>query len=193
VTQDSKEKRYFRDGTYVIWRYLDLAKLISTLKTESLWFARADTLEDAHEGALIGLAQQVRDNPARAKAANIDMERLLVTIEGWHEESRSSTFVNCWHRTPTESMAMWKIYSGSGLGVAVKSTAPKVLQALRKGHVWPERELQYGIVRYGTLSAPTDDDPLLEPFLRKRDAFEFEQELRLSVTLEIWSLSTVEK
>lgn len=34
-----------------IWRYMDLPKLVSLLTDRALWFARADTLGDAHEGA----------------------------------------------------------------------------------------------------------------------------------------------
>ncbi|MFN8224152.1 MAG: hypothetical protein U0R50_13000 [Gaiellales bacterium] len=36
----------------VVWRYIDLAKLISLLDHRALYFARADTLGDPHEGAL---------------------------------------------------------------------------------------------------------------------------------------------
>ena len=36
----------------MIWRYKDLAKFVSMLQTSSLYFPRADLLDDPHEGAL---------------------------------------------------------------------------------------------------------------------------------------------
>jgi hypothetical protein len=33
-----------------IWRYMDLAKLISLLEKSAIWLARADTFKDRHEG-----------------------------------------------------------------------------------------------------------------------------------------------
>ena len=33
-----------------LWRYMDLAKLISLFETKAIWLARADTFKDRHEG-----------------------------------------------------------------------------------------------------------------------------------------------
>ena len=33
-----------------VWRYMDLAKLISLLEKKAIWLARADTFMDRHEG-----------------------------------------------------------------------------------------------------------------------------------------------
>jgi hypothetical protein len=33
-----------------LWRYMDLAKLISLLEKKAIWLARVDTLRDKHEG-----------------------------------------------------------------------------------------------------------------------------------------------
>ena len=47
---EAVQKYQPRDERIKVWRYLDLPKLIDLLETQSLYFARADTLEDPLEG-----------------------------------------------------------------------------------------------------------------------------------------------
>lgn len=41
-----------RDPEAVIWRYIDFAKLVSLLESQSLHLARADVLDDPFEGSI---------------------------------------------------------------------------------------------------------------------------------------------
>ena len=38
------------DDDLRLWRYIDLAKLISLFEKKAIWLARADTFRDKHEG-----------------------------------------------------------------------------------------------------------------------------------------------
>lgn len=148
-----------------VWRYLDLAKFCSLLHESALWFARADTLEDTHEGAR-GSATQL--------AAPIEFAPAQVHIASIYERLAEWTYVNCWHRAERESMGMWRGYVASGQGVAIQSTFGRLIRSSKVAE-----RATWGLVSY----VDPDVDvylggSLLEPYFRKRWAFSYESEVR---------------
>lgn len=96
------------DEALRLWRYMDLAKLVSLLDTKAIWLARADTFRDKHEGrfpdemrALMEKAYETfpADDPSPVKDAEDFQDYLL-----------KNTFLSCWHKNIDENMAMWEIY-----------------------------------------------------------------------------------
>jgi hypothetical protein len=106
----------------VLWRYMDFAKFVEMLESQSLWFGRVDQLEDPLEGThtdaeLKGIRKYIEEK--RGKQL-ICLFRL----------SRRALYVNCWHSGSSESLAMWDLY-GKGIGiVAIKSTVGRLKEAV---------------------------------------------------------------
>lgn len=168
------------DPAVPIWRYMDLPRLVSLLRTETLWFARADTLGDPHEGSLSPKSIAVRKDWApSAQRPELDMAKKQAEVRRQVSAVRRmtilQTFVNCWHMSSTESMAMWSIYGASSQGVAVRSTYQRLCDSLQSND-----PTHVGTVTYidpETEPVPERNDVLI-PFVYKRRAFQYEHELR---------------
>lgn len=95
-----------------------------------------------------------------------------------------STLVNCWHASPHESEAMWKLYGESHKGVAIRSTVGDLRKALEGAQQidWVQK-MFLGQVRYLDYADPgiTPKDCLvggiMTPLL-KRISFAHEKEIR---------------
>lgn len=95
-----------------------------------------------------------------------------------------STLVNCWHASPHESEAMWKLYGESHKGIAIRSTVGDLRKALEGAQQidWVEK-MFLGQVKYLDYADPeiTPKDCLvggiMTPLL-KRISFAHEKEVR---------------
>lgn len=168
-------------GDQTIWRYLDLAKLVALLKDRAIYLSRADRLEDPFEGSTTRLVTEER-------AAHLIEEGSSPKFaEAWSKalrETRSYTYVNCWHLSPYESAAMWSLYARQGLGVAIRSTIPRLTQTLTDNLVKTPEVVHVGVVHY--IDYSTDWIPegnVLWPYVHKRKSFEHEKELRVVTTI----------
>lgn len=151
------------DPDTVLWRYMDLAKLLQLLEEKTLFFSRADKFDDAFEGAS-GLASRekewddfylayfknaIRNPPPGADvppedAVEENAQRLLVSIRQMALRDRRTTFVSCWHANSGESEALWRLYCPNGSsGVAVRTTADRLLRSLD-----PSSQVKLGRVQY---------------------------------------------
>lgn len=171
------EQRVIRMDTYGpidrncrIWRFIDLAKFISLLERRSLYFARADTLDDPFEGSYghgnIGLPDEQRQK----------LERYFTTL-------RQHFYVNCWHINEFESAAMWKLYASHEYSIAIQSTWPRIRGVLPHRldkYGFPKRgHIDIGKVRYMDYAHERIWEGFtFDAFLHKRKSFEHEQELR---------------
>ena len=151
----------------VLWRYMDLTKLLDILGSECLHFTRIDKFEDPFEGvaprkALEGLSRKVRAG---------DLEAVL--------RVRQRNHVLCWHANETESAAMWRLYLSSNEGIAIKTTAQRLQESLQLTFL-VDKPLFIAEVQY---IDHEDDAFSLENFLKwatfKRKSFEHEREVRL--------------
>lgn len=162
-----------------VWRYVDLAKLLSLLQHRSLWFSRADQLGDPHEGSLGRVSASLREQQYRSAewGPSVTPDVVEQVISSGPVLTRGftrHTFVNCWHMNESESAAMWQIYGGAGAPVAIRSTFERLCSSLRG-----EEPTYVGQVRY----VDPDMQPIpygntLAPFVYKRLAFSYERELR---------------
>jgi hypothetical protein len=88
---------------------------------------------------------------------------------------RKRTFVNCWHMNEHEPASMWAQYVRQGVGVALRSTVGRLMDAVECA----PREVRLSEVIYIDYESqrPPDDYPLAR-FIHKRKSFEHERELR---------------
>lgn len=169
-----------------IWRYMSLAKFLSILEKEALYFPRLATLPDRFEGTVSEPTAEALREEVRRHSGD-DFPDALLTLP---EAVRQTSYVNCWHSNPGESMAMWNQYSKHPL--AIKSTYTRLSESL--GSVIEEkRESKYPIldndsetpirispVQYADYSVDTMENigNSSRVTLYKRRPFEYENEIR---------------
>jgi len=166
------------DEDQKLWRYMDLAKLVSMLESNSLWLARADTFRDAHEGRFPSEMREFIDkayegfdenDPSPVKDTN-DFQDYLI----------KNTFISCWHKNLEENMVMWEIYGRNSNSVAIQTTVKRLSDCIDTtgiiGH-----SLLLKNVKYQNADAIRGVLLYEECFFRKRTHFAFEQEVRLSL------------
>jgi hypothetical protein len=172
-----------KDRNVRIWRYMDFTKSVSLLETSSLFFARADLLEDPFEGSITkvhlgerkGFFQRIRKSGFPEES----IVQLGLDEPDLSKSWRKSVFVNSWHMNKHESVAMWKLYLKTNEGIAIQSTYSGLKESFR---VNPKDEVHIGQVEY----IDYDRDFVWKrgffvPFLHKRKSFEHERELRCVV------------
>jgi len=155
-----------------IWRYLTFSKFIDMLQRESLWFSRADSFEDVFEGRLPKMnAEAMKDHPAGDATLAFEMLRRF-------------QYLNCWHVSDHESVAMWKMYAVSHEAVAIRSTYERL-------HTSMPEECYIGEVAYIDYREQyVDVSNSYNVIMTKRRSFAHERELRAIITEEIPSTET---
>jgi hypothetical protein len=173
-----------------IWRYMDVSKFLDLLETRTLYFSRADRFEDKHEGSL------TEDEKARQKKID-DYYRskdLAREEDEYKERFREKIFVNCWHGSDFENMAMWKIYGGSDNSVAIISTVERLTDALlEKCACVPElviakvKYIDYNKHEFDPIPVPSKSLTWahVAPFFHKWKAYTFEDEIRAIFNTEV--------
>ncbi len=190
----------FSDGK--IWRYTDLAKFVSLLVTESLYFACPSEFDDPYEGfvprshieAYSKIFQNIVDQQVSARnqliaqfPASKELQELLdkslaklkKDLSTAHRKAGLKFGISCWHINEHESAAMWKLYSASGPCIAIESTIGQLKISLNS-----RTDLHIDRVRYMDF----DKDPIEKGhkhygLFLKRKSFEHEKELRATVRL----------
>ena len=193
------------EGDAVLWRYMDLAKLLALLSKRSLFFPSLDKLGDRFEGRWSERTLElVRDrdelwtrdrghhvvvedkrNDQRLEFPRLDSHWTVdETINHWNGAlrggaSRSSTFVNCWYEEDEESEAMWKLFASQQYGVAVRTTAARLIGSFTEQ--LPDYFGRVSYIAYDSHLMPVTEFP---PVFFKRRAFMHEREVRAVVAPE---------
>lgn len=193
------------DADAVLWRYMDLAKLLALLSQRSLYFPALDKLGDRFEGRwserTLELIQERDELWVYDKGGHVVVEdkrngqrlefprrepgwTLDETINHWNRRirdgaSRSSTFVNCWYEEAEESEAMWKLFASQQYGVAVRTTAARLVGSFTEQ--LPDYLGRVTYIAYDRHLMPVSEFP---PVFFKRNAFKHESEVRAVVLPE---------
>ena len=152
----------------VLWRYIDLAKLVALLNDKKLHFARADVFKDRHEGSF------TKPMWEKLEAQFAERPGLRETVSKFFKQHmKESAFVSCWCMEP-ESEAMWKLYCGDNYGVAITVVyrdieASFINQGLLMTKV---KYLNYQVDEFSL-------DMAFYPLFHKRLAFAHEKEVRI--------------
>ena len=161
----------------IIWRYVDLAKFVSMLDSQNLYFPSVRILarEDKWEAVFRARIREIW----REHTGSDDFDRLRRHV-------RERAFVSCWHMNEHESDAMWKIYSEGGSNVVIRSTVGRLSNAvssctevIRIAQVDYDHDDLYDykkVIDSGANAKVLSITPLL--LLWKRPSFEHEKELR---------------
>jgi hypothetical protein len=181
-----------------IWRYMDLGRFASLLATRSLYFARPTELQDPFEGLLprshcepisaglqamlddfLHLKVQVVSMGGDTKRLDDALARLPQKVAALPREAASKFGVSCWHASEHESDAMWRLYSASGLGIAIESSVEQLRLSLGS-----REDVHIDPVRY----ADYDRDEIERghkhySLVMKRKCFEYEKEIRARIPL----------
>lgn len=166
------------DPDEMIWRYMDLSKLISIIETSELYFNRVDNYEDPLEGWLpagkfeeqqYDLYKDLPDVPSPIQEAILKFRKLVYT--------------NCWTIDRGQSDAMWSNYLSSDKGVAIQTTVGQLKSQLPSNPDIKLGEVQYVDWDKKKISVK-NYDPLV-PVFYKRKAFKHEKELRLAFRLDL--------
>jgi hypothetical protein len=183
-----------------IWRYIDLAKFVSLLANEALYFACPSELHDPYEGylprqyveAFSGALQEMVDDLLKLRAQILDKHAdadLRSLDEGFlrmrsvqHEALKKVRLrfgVSCWHMGDYESEAMWKLYSASGQGIAIASSVQQLEES-----IVADDSLVVDRVRYVDFAKDSVEKGHRHYTLfLKRKSFEHERELRATIRL----------
>lgn len=154
-----------------LWRYMDFTKLVSLLEHRAIFFARADKLGDPFEGAWSNVNLKFLEIEATLQS---EAWRLIVKNA---KQERRFTLINCWHASDHESEAMWRLYSGLGYGLAVKTDFKTLVHSFTNRT--PDLIANVEYISYESQQMPWS---LRAPFLHKRLGFAHEQEVRAIIT-----------
>ncbi len=175
----------------ILWRYMNLDKFFSLLKTESLFFCRADIFSDPFEGTYPKKEIEFRPltyqqicnffNIPFVKNKFEENERKRIDF---NKRNRSATIINCWHINNYESDAMWRIYLKTNEGVAIQSTPKRIYSSLDETNeiIYPSkvRYIDYETdIWFDKTEYPIEVENSMTPFIHKRKEFSTETEFRL--------------
>lgn len=166
------------DQDLKLWRYMDLAKLVSLLETKAVWLARADTFRDKHEGRF---PDEMRALTEKAyKSLPSDDPSPVKNAEDFQDYLLKNTFISCWHKNIDENMAMWEIYGRDANAIAVQTTVRRIRDGTDSSDL-NGYSLHLKPVVYQRAEDVQGVLPYEDCFFRKRPHFAFEQEVRISL------------
>ena len=159
-----------------LWRYMDFAKYVSLLEDRALFFVRADKLgDDPFEGAWSEVNSTTlklgKGLPTGSDLSNKLLAWRLIASKA--KEDRRFTLINCWHASDHESEAMWKLYSGIGYGLAIKTDFKTLVHSFTDR--LPDIVANVEYISYETAPMPWS---MHAPYLHKRLSFGHEREVR---------------
>ena len=190
----------------IIWRYMDLAKFISLISNEALYFANPNQFNDPYEFYLPKSHNLAKNEkiiqPFIEKINNFKKEMIknkpgigkTEEFKQFEEKIKNSEYqmkdtekklkerfgVSCWHINDYENEALWKIYTNQGQGIAIETTNEKLEKSLKY-----HRRITLDKVRYEDFdTAQIEKGHEHYSGFIKRKAFEYEKEYRALVLLD---------
>lgn len=184
----------------VIWRYVDLSKLLHLVQSNLLFFPSLTTLgkKDRFEGSLSSdelvmenlpldiLARMLHGNASvgdKELASAKGLQQLIREQRGWGPKHVATTFCSCWHMGHQESAAMWSLYCPGGSGIAIKSTVGRLKRALQNHSIDMIFVSAVRYIDYNKESIhPTGAAIMFSRAFAKRKSYEHEHELRAVIS-----------
>lgn len=186
----SRLKNYEVPDDTVLWRYMDLSKLLDMLVNNHIVFPRLDSFEDIYEGQ----PQKYKDAIHKAFTIEGIQDKGVdynAAIDIYYKLSKVRTYISCWHMNNYESAGMWKLYCKTNESIAIRTTLGKLKNSLTT----PDSDW-VGLIEFGKVDYEDNTDFLVsqyineirsnkpasishhEIFFAKRPSFEHEKELR---------------
>lgn len=166
----------------VLWRYMDLSKLLDILVHNQLSFPRTDLFEDNYEGHPDRYVDYVKksymENAFLRSFGELNGFTTTGMIKNSIQIANLSSYISCWHMNKHESAAMWKLYCSSADAVAIKTTVGKLNQVLGNSNqdlIKGEIIYDFDFVMVPTISHIN----YLDSLFIKRPSFVHENEYRI--------------
>jgi Protein of unknown function (DUF2971) len=170
------------------YKYMSALSLFDMILNSRLYFHPIHMFEDQWEGVPVPREEgALREYVERMKARNDLLGSL--PVEMLHV-GRFTSWASCWHEAERESVAMWKIYAGTGQGCCIIADRAKTIELLT---VNPE--MQHFSVKYvdrdshSGLSVPFP--PLHHSAQYKDLAYDYEREYRFLLQSKLTLKRTV--
>ncbi len=174
---------------------MNLAKFVSLLTAESLYFTNPQEFDDPYEGVIpqANAEQLAKDldeilnsellhaTPEKKTMVLDAFNNFLNILPTYRSKPTLRSGVSCWHKSEYESEAMWKLYSVSGPRIAIDSTIGQLKASLANTPgltVESVLYLDFGKEQWN----PREDGPS-SPLFVKRKCFAHEKELRAVIPL----------
>lgn len=124
-----------KNDSLKLWRYIELEKFISLMETSELYFCRADYFrnDDPFEGTFPKVEY---DNIVKHQGKDVARNLFEITSK--------DTFINCWHLSDFENLAMWRLYSRNDKGIALQTD----IQSFKESFENSDKEIFAGKVQY---------------------------------------------
>lgn len=158
----------------VLWRYLDAARFLDLVHNRRLFFVRGDQFEDKFEGAFT-------DSIKKAIEAFYKENEIKFSYEEFKTKLRERVFLNCWHRSPDDSMAMWSIYGRSQTSLAITTTVGKLTETIEAAKIPHNVAIKKVAYVKHWRDPEIDYNPYSNVFAHKVKAYEFEKEVRVVI------------
>ncbi|MEG0030718.1 DUF2971 domain-containing protein [Acinetobacter sp.] len=183
--------KYTVGDNVVIWRYMDLSKLLDILVHRQLVFPRLDQFEDVYEGHpskfLEALSYAFSDPESQG------MRKLVENgVKTCFKLIKVRGYVSCWHMNDNESAGMWKLYCKTNESLVIKTKVGRLKRSLTN----PKNEF-VNRIEVGQVDYKNNTEELKEKFIElsrnkeridisypdiifsKRSSFEHEKEIRI--------------
>jgi hypothetical protein len=163
-----------------IWRYIDFTKFVSLLDKKSLFFCRADKLDDPFEGSSTVPNVETwkrsfyKQGVIEGKMGFAMMDQLLKEYADGKKSLKQLVNINSWYMKEYESAAMWQLYAQSNEAVAIRSTVKRLRESLPTFSQLFIGRVQY--IDYRKEGIP--EKYITDRFFCKQKSFEYEEEVR---------------
>jgi hypothetical protein len=168
-------------GNNILWRYMNLEKFFDLITSSEIYFTNVSQLTDKYEGTIpkrnyYSLQKKMESEGMNKEDIVFELEKLGQKVDRFRE----LTLVNCWTLAQNESYALWKIYlDGSKGGIAIKTTASRIVDAFNNGGESNADDIIFSIVEYKDFIEDVNNQ--LQWITRKSNFYEFENEARLII------------
>ena len=164
------------DNKQELWRYLKPDRLIDIINKKEIYFSSATQFaDDPYEGAIA-----IKPQGMEVQSDN--------NFEHAFAELRRLTKITCWYISNCENDAMWKLYADSKKGLAITTTIEMLIKSLEPYKIKPNytsETLYVGKIQYIDLMKDKVNVNMLERFFYKHNAFSWENEFRLAISLRL--------
>ena len=188
-------------GSVEVLRYMPLARFLSLLELEAMWFSRLGALQDEYEGTnpkgprahLMRIAKECPEFTKQKTPWGATYDQMLAMADNGNsgDVGRKVLLVNCWFNGKTETNEMWKDYGDGGKGIAIRSTVERLATSFQISEPVGSYVGKVNYVDFETHDlGPRGEDQALVSFLKGKTKFAHENEVRV-VTMNFfypWTL-----
>ena len=127
--------------TIEVLRYMPLARFLSLLEFEAMWFSRLGALQDEYEGTnpkgprahLMRIAKECPEFTKKKTPWGGSFDEMLAMTDNGRsgDVGRKMALVNCWFIGKNETQKMWTYYGDGGQGIAIRSTLKRLTNSFQ--------------------------------------------------------------